>query len=137
MRRQDGSVNFTRDWEDYKVGFGSLTGEFWAGNVLRFIYYIFRNLHRVGVNMLHITASIFEWTKRLGLLVHDEVLWVFHATRIIVKFYLRICPSISNFKFVLNYSPRGEALHYKPFASPHCGSWPRQELSFPSIFIIL
>ena len=45
MRRQDGSVDFRRDWEDYKVGFGALTGEFWAGNVLRFIYNIQQKLH--------------------------------------------------------------------------------------------
>ena len=38
MRRQDGSVNFTRDWEDYKVGFGSLTGEFLAGNVNKLMF---------------------------------------------------------------------------------------------------
>ncbi|KAK2141706.1 hypothetical protein LSH36_1054g00004 [Paralvinella palmiformis] len=34
LRRKDGSVNFVREWEDYKVGFGSLEGEFWAGNDL-------------------------------------------------------------------------------------------------------
>uniref|UniRef100_A0A7M5VFW1 Fibrinogen C-terminal domain-containing protein n=1 Tax=Clytia hemisphaerica TaxID=252671 RepID=A0A7M5VFW1_9CNID len=32
QRRMDGSVNFFRRWDEYKVGFGKLHREFWFGN---------------------------------------------------------------------------------------------------------
>ncbi|XP_066530542.1 angiopoietin-1 [Hoplias malabaricus] len=36
QRREDGSVDFQKSWKEYKMGFGSVSGEHWLGN--EFVY---------------------------------------------------------------------------------------------------
>lgn len=31
QRRMDGTVNFYRPWDQYKMGFGDAAGEYWLG----------------------------------------------------------------------------------------------------------
>ncbi|XP_061173449.1 uncharacterized protein LOC133182618 [Saccostrea echinata] len=55
QKRQDGTTNFYRDWEDYREGFGGVYGEHWLGNNV---------IHRL-TNQDHYTLRIemTDWDK--------------------------------------------------------------------------
>ena len=40
QRRLNGSVDFYRDWKDYRDGFGDLEVEFWLGNLATTCYIV-------------------------------------------------------------------------------------------------
>ncbi|XP_066271538.1 microfibril-associated glycoprotein 4-like [Branchiostoma lanceolatum] len=81
QKRQDGSVNFYRDWQAYKTGFGDLRGEFWLGD---------DNLARLtaqDVYELRVDLEDFEgnsaYAKYSSFRVEDEI----HKYRLTVEGY--------------------------------------------------
>nr|UCK81475.1 fibrinogen domain-containing type 2 protein 2 [Arenicola marina] len=67
QRRDDGEVDFFRNWEEYKTGFGSLETEFWLGN---------ENIHHLtnqGNYRLRIEMEDFEGERYWAEYEHFQV----------------------------------------------------------------
>ncbi|KAK3083696.1 hypothetical protein FSP39_001573 [Pinctada imbricata] len=59
QRRQDGTVDFYRNWAEYKMGFGHLSGEFWLGN--EFIYQLTnQGMYIIISNRLNYELYLFD-----------------------------------------------------------------------------
>ena len=81
QRRQDGSVDFYRDWNSYKKGFGDLNGEFWLGN---------DNLHRLtaqGDYQLRVDLEDFENNKKYALYDKFRIADAKHRYRLTARGY--------------------------------------------------
>ncbi|XP_019556332.2 ryncolin-1 [Aedes albopictus] len=64
QHRFDGSVNFYRDWEDYKNGFGKIDGEFWIG---------LERLHKLTQNNpMTLMVEIEDYDGNYGYARYDE-----------------------------------------------------------------
>uniref|UniRef100_A0A8D2ZRY1 Fibrinogen C-terminal domain-containing protein n=3 Tax=Scophthalmus maximus TaxID=52904 RepID=A0A8D2ZRY1_SCOMX len=66
QRRQDGSVNFFRTWEQYKQGFGNLDGEYWLG--LEHLYWLTKQAH------YKLRVALEDWQGRQVFAEYDSFL---------------------------------------------------------------
>ena len=55
QRRQDGSVDFYRSWEEYRHGFGNITSEFWLGN--DYLYEFTKSQQELRVDLLDFSGN--------------------------------------------------------------------------------
>ena len=79
QRRQDGSVEFNRDWVDYEDGFGSLTGEFWY-----------------GLRPLHCLTNQGQWEIRIDFTLTD-------GTKSYLSYsFFRVGPTSSNYQLSIS-----------------------------------
>lgn len=65
QRRQDGSVNFFRTWEQYKQGFGNLDGEYWLG--LEHLYWLTKQ------GQYRLRVALEDWQGRQVFAEYDSI----------------------------------------------------------------
>ena len=64
QRRQDGSIDFYRNWTEYQVGFGHPSGEFWLGNeALRIL---------TGSGKWKLRVELEDWEENWAWAEYDE-----------------------------------------------------------------
>ncbi|KAL4219071.1 hypothetical protein ACF0H5_021655 [Mactra antiquata] len=67
QRRQNGNVDFSKDWETYKAGFGDINDEFWFGN--EYLHHILRD----GNHELRIELEDFYGNKSYAKYDHFSI----------------------------------------------------------------
>ncbi|XP_046556344.1 fibrinogen-like protein 1 [Haliotis rubra] len=77
MTQTSGTENFTRTWEEYKTGFGSLSGDHWLGNdnihyiTSSRLHYLVAELWTPGIDIFNIIAQRFYRDFLVGPEVDD------------------------------------------------------------------
>lgn len=72
QRREDGSVNFFRDWEAYREGFGKITGEHWLGKPSMSLSVI-QSVWKKGFSNISVTKRFIECFQRVFLLIPESL----------------------------------------------------------------
>ena len=91
QRRQNGSVDFDRNWVDYEDGFGSLTGEFWY-----------------GLRPLHCLTNQGQWEMRIDFtLTNTTKRYLFYP-------YFRIGPASSNYTLSVKFKDSNNPISSHP-----------------------
>ena len=71
QRRQDGKVNFNRNWQDYRDGFGELRAEHWLGN---------DHLHHLtGQGDYSLRIDLEDWTHKHKHALYQSFRWQPHT----------------------------------------------------------
>ena len=63
LKRQDGSVDFYRNWTDYKSGFGNLEGEHWLG---------LENMHLLSGVTAQLRVDLADWEGNTAFAKYDQ-----------------------------------------------------------------
>ena len=79
QRRTNGSENFNRTWNDYEMGFGSLTGELWY-----------------GLRALHCLTHSGNWELRIDFTFSNETKSYIHYN------HFRVGPSTDNYRLSIS-----------------------------------
>ena len=100
QRRQDGSVDFYRNWSDYENGFGNLTGEFWLG---------LSKVHRLtpdGENTLRVDLGDCENNTPYAQYNEFEILDVTAKYALVVQGYSGTITDSLNYHNIMTFSTK-------------------------------
>ena len=100
QRRQDGSVDFNRNWIDYERGFGDLSEEFWLG---------LSKMHRLtldGENTLRVDLGDCENNTAYAQYDEFEILDVIAKYALVVQGYSGTAGDSLNYHNIMSFSTK-------------------------------